>query len=186
MSFEIESKYSVDEVDAFLARAKGLSLAWGEPTLQIDRYLAHPCRDFRQTGEAFRLRVSGDELLVTYKGPRQAHAVKTRKEIELPLASDATKLEEYATLFQLLGFEAVAEVRKSRRKAKLREGDAEIEICLDEVDELGTFAEFEALADEANVAEAQERVTKLAARFDLGEPEPRSYLRMLLERRGEG
>ena len=151
--------------------------------MQVDRYLRHPCRDFAQTGEAFRLRLSGGEVLATYKGPRQSHAVKTRRELELPLSDDPSRLEAYAALFGFLGFEPVAEVRKTRRKATFVAGGAELEICLDQVDELGDFVEIEAIADDDHVAAAQTLVRELAERFDLGEPEPRSYLRMLLEKR---
>jgi adenylate cyclase class 2 len=183
MSFEIESKYALSDAAKFLAQAKEQGVDWGPPIPQVDRYLRHPARDFAQTGEALRLRRSGDEVFVTYKGPRQSHAVKTRREIELPLTSDRGKFEEYAELFFVLGFEPVAEVAKTRRKAKLGEGDAAIELCFDQVAGLGDFVEIEAIADERQIADAQKLVAGWAAKFGLADPEPRSYLRMLLESR---
>lgn len=183
MSFEVESKYSLSDTAKFLARAKEQGVEWEPPIRQVDRYLRHPARDFAQTGEALRLRRSGDEVFVTYKGPRQSHAVKTRREIELPLTDDSGKFEAYAELFSILGFEAVAEVAKSRRKARLGEGDAAVEFCFDQVEGLGDFVEIEAIADESQIAAAQKSVADWAAKFDLGEPEPRSYLRLLLEQR---
>lgn len=184
MSFEVESKYPLSDTAKFLARAKERGVDWGPPIRQIDRYLRHPSRDFAQTGEAFRLRRSGDEVFVTYKGPRQSHAVKTRQEIELPLTTEPARFEEYAQLFSILGFEPVAEVAKTRRRARLLAGDAEVELCFDQVDGLGDFVEIEAIADESRVAAAQQLVAEWAAKFDLAEPEPRSYLRQLMEKRG--
>lgn len=183
MSFEIESKYAISDASRFFSQASEAGVRWGSPILQVDRYLRHPSRDFAQTGEALRLRRSGDEVFVTYKGPRQSHAVKTRREIELPLTTDAGRFEEYAELFAILGFEPVAEVVKSRRKAKLGEGDAEVELCFDQVEGLGDFVEIEAIADESRIAAAQKLVADWAAKFSLGDPEPRSYLRILLEKR---
>lgn len=183
MSFEVESKYALSDAAKFLAQAKEQGIDWGPPIRQVDRYLRHPSRDFAQTGEALRLRRSGDEVFVTYKGPRRSHAVKTRREIELPLTSERDQFETYAELLAILGFEPVAEVAKTRRKAKLGEGDAAVELCLDQVDRLGDFVEIEAIADEGQIADAQELVADWAAKFGLGDPEPRSYLRMLLESR---
>lgn len=183
MAFEVESKYFLSDPAAFLAEADRQGIVWASAIEQIDRYLRHPARDFVQTGEALRLRRSGDEVFVTYKGPRQSHAVKTRREIELPLTQDRGKFDQYAELFAVLGFEPVAEVRKTRRKAKLGQGDAAVEFCFDRVDGVGDYVEIEAIAEEGSVAAAQCLVTEWATKFDLGEPEPRSYLRLLLEKR---
>ena len=184
MSFEVESKYALNDPAEFLARAETESVRWGAPIEQIDRYLRHPARDFSQTGEALRLRRSGDEVFVTYKGPRQSHTVKTRREIELPLTEDRAEFDRYAELFDILGFESVAEVRKIRRKAKLGQGGAAVELCFDQVDGVGDYVEIEAIAEEGGVAAAQSLVAEWAAKLGLGEPESRSYLRLLLEKRG--
>jgi adenylate cyclase class 2 len=109
--------------------------------------------------------------------------VKTRREIELPLTDDRSAFEAYAELFAILGFEPVAEVSKRRRKAKLGEGDASVELCFDQVEGLGEFVEIEAIADEGGIAAAQSLVAEWAAKFELGEPEPRSYLRLLMQKR---
>jgi adenylate cyclase class 2 len=183
MSFEVESKYALADSAKFLAQAERAGVAWGASIEQVDRYLRHPSRDFSQTGEALRLRRSGGEVFVTYKGPRQSHAVKTRREIELPLTDDRSAFEAYAELFAVLGFEPVAEVSKRRRKAKLGEGDASVELCFDQVEGLGEFVEIEAIADEGGIAAAQSLVAEWAAKFELGEPEPRSYLRLLMQKR---
>jgi adenylate cyclase class 2 len=183
MPFEIESKYALADPAAFLQQAERQGVVWETAIEQIDRYLRHPARDFGQTGEALRLRRSDHEVFVTYKGPRQSHAVKTRREIELPLTDDRDKFDSYAELFAILGFEPVAEVRKIRRKAKLGQGDEAVELCFDQVDGVGDYLEIEAIAEEDRVAAAQSLVAGWAAKFGLGEPEPRSYLRLLMEKR---
>ncbi len=57
-----------------------------------------------------------------------------------------------------------------------------MEVVLDRAEGLGDFAEVESLSEERGLAEAQEAVLALARELGLTEVEPRSYLRMLLER----
>jgi adenylate cyclase class 2 len=78
----------------------------------------------------------------------------------------------------------VASVRKVRRAFHLvREGRA-MEVVLDRAEGLGDFAEVEALAEGEGLASAQAAVLGLAKELGLERVEPRSYLRMILERDG--
>ena len=52
---------------------------------EIDTYFNAPDRDFAATGEAFRIRRTGANAVLTYKGPKHPGDVKTRTEIEVPL-----------------------------------------------------------------------------------------------------
>ncbi|NIO39590.1 MAG: class IV adenylate cyclase, partial [Burkholderiales bacterium] len=52
---------------------------------QRDQYMLHPSRDFRETDEAFRIRVEGESATLTYKGPKMDRQTKTRPEIEVAL-----------------------------------------------------------------------------------------------------
>jgi adenylate cyclase class IV len=56
-------------------------------------------------------------------------------------------------------------------------------VCLDEVDDLGRFAEVEVLAEPGRVEPAREALTRLVADLDLRQVEQRSYLTMLLAAR---
>lgn len=177
MSLEIELKYPLPDPSHV---TETLGVAWGDAYVETDRYLRHPAKDFSTTGEALRLRLSDDAVLVTYKGPRQAHAVKTRREIELPLGRGQADLERFAELFAALGFEPVAEVRKVRRQATVERDGRKLTLCLDRVDQIGDYLEIEAIAEPDDVAAAQAAVAALAAQLDLGQLEPRSYLTLLL------
>jgi adenylate cyclase class 2 len=183
MSFEIEVKYrSVDH-----ARLVQLLEEMGaEPKSddeQEDSYLNHPARDFAQSHEAFRIRRVGSRNRITYKGPRQPGPTKTREEIEIGFSDGPHAFQELAKLFGYLGFRRVATVTKRRRSFRLIHDGIEIEIGLDHVERLGDFAEVEAIAPgDAEVPAAQGAILDLAARLGLSEVEPRSYLRMVLER----
>lgn len=184
MAFEIERKYRVDDVATFIGRLEGQGVHLGPEVPQADHYYAHPARDFAATGEAFRIRVDGDRACLTYKGPKLGGPAKTREEIEVPF--DGGHVGAMAALLDRLGFAAVAVVGKARRSATLVRGGRELSVAVDRLDELGTFAEVEAIAaDEPGIAGAQASVVAAAVALGLVDLEPRSYLRMVLEARGD-
>jgi adenylate cyclase, class 2 len=188
MSFEVELKFHAGDHDRLRARLAALGASPASTYSQEDVYLNHPARDFAQTNEAFRLRRTGQDNSVTYKGPRRGGPTKTREEIEIPFAAGSDAAVQLSSLFELLGFQRVAAVRKSRTGYELTEQGHKMQIALDEVEGLGRFAEIETIAaKEGDVPAAQQAVLALAERLGLTEVEPRSYLRMILEmRQGAG
>ena len=93
-------------------------------------------------------------------------------------------LDQMLRLFANLGFRPVAVIRKLRRPFHLVFQGRAIEVVLDVAEGLGEFAEVEAIAaSEADLAAAQGVVLALGRALGLTEVEPRSYLRMTLERR---
>ena len=185
MGYEIEVKYRVSSLAATADKlaARGVR---AEPTVEHrDAYLAHPSRDFAQTGEAFRIRSEGVLNRITYKGAKQEGPTKTREEIEVEFAEGSEARDQLARAFELMGFRPVALVKKIRREYHLEFQGLPMTVALDEADELGHFAEVETLAaTEADLPEAQSAVLALAGELGLTEVEPRSYLRMLLEAQG--
>jgi adenylate cyclase class 2 len=185
MSFEVEIKFRTDG-HGDLARRLASRGSEASPIFdQEDVYLNHPSRDFALTGEALRLRREGTSNRVTYKGPRQGGPTKTREEIEIAFAEGAEEQGRMRRLWELLGFRPVAVLHKRRRAFSLDHQGRHLEVVLDEAEDLGTFVEVEAIAaDEADLPAAQAAVLDLARELGLTEVEPRSYLRMALERRG--
>jgi adenylate cyclase, class 2 len=184
MTYEVELKFPLRDVAAIESRLRELGAEAGERLSQCDRYFNHPSRDFRQTNEAFRVRSLGEQCFVTYKGPVLDREVKVRREIELPVGATAADGDEFAEMLTLLGFREVRRVEKTRRPFHLVWQGVPMELVLDEVVGLGPFVEIETLADDANRDERRAAVLGLAGHLGLGEPERRSYLRMLLERDG--
>ncbi len=183
--YEVEFKYPLPDPAAVERRLIGLAAEFSDRVEQVDRYFSHPCRDFARTDEALRLRRTGDAIAVTWKGPRIGTAAKTRREIELPLASatlasSRATLEQWSDLLGALGFGRVLEVAKYRRSAQLSWEGAEIEVAIDAVAGLGDFLEGEILAEEGEVPAAVRRLESLARELGCGPPEQRSYLEMLL------
>ncbi len=181
MKYEVEQKFPVPGFGDIEPRVRALGGEFSSPVEQVDRYFAHPARDFAQTDEALRIRRMGDENRITYKGPKLDAATKTRREIELPLTPGAAAAEDFSLLLNALGFRRVAEVRKRRRVAHFPWRGFEVEAALDDVDRLGQFVELELSADDHDLNTARESLTLLAQELGLEKAERRSYLELLLE-----
>lgn len=186
MRFEVEQKFRTDGHEAVAAALAGMGAAPGAPLDQEDGYMNHPGRDFAVTNEAFRIRRVGGSNAVTYKGPKRGGPTKTREEIEVGFADGPEAFADLRRLFENLGFRPVAVVRKTRTPYHLTTAGRPVEVVLDAAEGLGTFVEVEAIADgEADLAEAQRVVVELAAALGLTDHEPRSYLRIAMESRGQ-
>ena len=181
---EIEVKYRADDH----TRLNDLLARWGAQLVadrsDADHYLNAPHRDFARTDEALRIRRIGTASVVTYKGPKTDAQTKTRKEIEVPLADGDEPARQMREVFEALGFRPVAVVRKRRRVYELTRDGFSLEICLDDVENVGKYAEVEIIAPEADLDQARAVVLRTASELGLTESERRSYLELLLEKKG--
>ena len=151
---------------------------------QEDDYYNHPARNFLETDEAVRLRrvlsaLGQDKTVFTYKGPNRSDRGQSREELE-------TGVEDAPTMraaLDRLGFVAVASVYKNRREYK----KADVTVCLDEVERLGSFFEIEIVCAETEADRAAARLDALLAELAFVSPveEGRTYLELLL-RKGAG
>jgi adenylate cyclase class 2 len=180
---EIEMKFPIRDVAAFESRLAQAGAKRMSERQDVDHYFNAPDRDFARTDEALRLRRIGQANFVTYKGPKQDAQTKTRTEIEVPLAEGAAFAEDFARLLTHLGYRSVAVVQKQRRIYHLQRGTFPVEVCVDEVQDLGRFVELEILAPEEQLADARRIVQELATALGLSTSERRSYLELLLEAR---
>ena len=182
---EVELKFPLGDPAGFRRRLGELVAEEAVAVLQSDAYFNHPVRDFAETDEALRIRTVGDSSVVTFKGPKQGdpslkQGAKTRLELELPLV-DATA-DGWRELLVRLGFREVATVQKRRTPYRLKRDGRCFELSIDEVDGLGVFAEVETLAEAEGRDAAELAVVNLASALGLTQPEPRSYLEMVLGR----
>jgi adenylate cyclase, class 2 len=186
MRYEVEMKFPLTDPGRLerLLVERGAAISAAET--EGDVYFAHPARDFARTDEALRLRRKGSAFFIAYKGPKIDAMTKTRREIDLPLATDDRGFPAWFGLLEALGFRPVGEVRKTRRKARLDWQGHNVEISLDSVERLGTFVELELVVEESprsasdSVAAAQAAIISLAESLGLEGSERRSYLELLL------
>jgi adenylate cyclase class 2 len=184
---EIEQKFARADFAAVERRLAEWGAGPAEEHNEADHYFNAPDRDFARTDEAFRLRRVGRANFLTYKGPKRDPNVKIRTELEVPLPEGDEAAAQFTQLLTHLGYRPVAVVRKRRRSYRLSRGGLALNVCLDEVDELGRFAEVEIVAPEDQVGAARAALAEMVAGLGLhdGDLERRSYLGLLLASRGE-
>jgi adenylate cyclase class 2 len=177
---EVEQKFSAADPARVERLIADRGATFAPPLAQVDRYYAHPARDFARTDEALRIRRVGQCNYVTYKGPKLDPLTKTRREIELPLPAGEEGFAQFADLLEALGFRAVAEVRKQRRITHLDWQSFPVEVALDDVEGVGRFIELEVAAEPAAADAARAALASLAEHLGLHANERRSYLELLL------
>jgi adenylate cyclase class 2 len=188
--YEVEQKFPVADPAGLEARLVGLAARFRAPVEQVDRYFAHPCRDFVKTDEALRLRRVGDDVAATWKGPRIDSASKTRRELELGLApvpplpggprGGQATLDRWTELLEALGFRRVRDVTKRRQAARVPWQGAEVEAALDHVAGIGDFLELELQAAAGEVPLATACIESLARTLGCDAQERRSYLELVI------
>lgn len=183
-SWEVEQKFILPAPRQFEDRLAALGFKQLKTEEHQDLYFRHPCRDFRATDEAFRLRKVNSDAVVTYKGKRLDAEVKTRPEIELELK--ANEFDQWETMLCALGFTPLPKVQKKRQIFNCA-SDSLRKFCvtIDHVEQLGWFAEIELLVEEEKqLGLAQQRIERLAKDLELTEVQHLSYLAQLLQKLG--
>jgi adenylate cyclase class 2 len=182
---EVEMKFPVADFQALERRLAEWGAANPIARQDADHYFNAPDRDFARTDEALRMRRIGEANFVTYKGPKRDLQTKTRTEVEVPLAPGEAAAEGFTQILRHLGYRPVAVVRKKRQVYHLERDGFPLEVCLDDVEGLGHFAELEIMAPEEQLESARTVLMSTAAVLGLTASERRSYLQMLLQARGE-
>jgi adenylate cyclase class 2 len=160
-TYEVEVKVAIDSSEEMEERILNLGAKKINREVQIDSYFDHPCKTFRDTDEALRIRsrqqiendqTDSDKALteLTYKGPKIDSTTKTRIEATVNLDDS----EEMTTIVENLGFKRVATVVKKRQFFIL----PELTISIDEVEDVGFFMELESVVATKDVDEARENI----------------------------
>jgi len=173
---EVELKVRVPSLDPVRERLTEQKAEFSGKLHEHDIYYNAPHRDFGKTDEAVRVRYTDDHAVVTYKGPKiKKFGLKAREELNFAVESG----EAFETMLLRLGFTKTTEVNKWRENYTL--GTASI--CLDTVDELGTFAEIEVIVED-ETTDPSAQIDRIARGIGaVGEPILASYLELLLEKR---
>lgn len=177
---EVEAKFRLNgSLETWRNRLLALGAQSRVTVRQSDLYLAHPARDFKSTGEAFRIRTVGDWNALTYKGPLLDAVTKSRRELEIEFASGTDEAVRMRELLSALGFQPAGSVVKKRHPLELAWRGRSITLALDDVDGLGLYFEIEIVAPEAEWQSARDSLLAFAAELGLEASERRSYLELL-------
>lgn len=175
---EVEIKIKIDDLQELDRKLRSIGAECIEEHEEIDTYYQHPCRDFRETDEALRVRIRNSNVKLTYKGPKLSTMMKTRKEFEVSV-SDFKNID---AMLKALGFKEVAKIRKHRRFFIYND----FKITLDSVNELGYYIEVEkTIVSGEDLDKAEEEIRSFITKIGLRPEESilKSYLELYLERR---
>jgi adenylate cyclase class 2 len=173
---EVELKVKIPSLDPVRVQLGQKNAQFLGKVHEHDVYYNAPHRDFGVTDEAVRVRYTDDHAVVTYKGPKiKKFGLKAREELNFAV-EDGTAFE---TMLDRLGFTRTLEVNKWRENYKFRDAS----ICLDTVDELGTFAEIEVMVENEK-DNPTAAIEKIAHEIGVeGKPLLASYLELLMAKR---
>jgi len=173
---EVELKVRVPDLDPIRKRLLALNAEFCGKAHEHDIYYNAPHRDFGKTDEAVRVRYTNDHAVVTYKGPKiKKFGLKAREELNFSVESG----EVFETMLDRLGFTKTLEVNKLRENYRLGRAS----IALDQVEELGTFAEIEIIAEDER-ENPTAMIEKIAKEIGAnGTPLLESYLELVLRQR---
>lgn len=150
---------------------------------ESDMYYNSKTHDFMKTDEALRIRQSDNmtrltaRSILTYKGPKLDDISMTRKELETEVSSPQT----CDAILSSLGYTPFFPVNKLRQY--YRKG--EVEACVDQVENLGSFLELEIMVEEeSGREEALKKIETILHDLDLSlsESTTLSYLCMLMKK----
>lgn len=138
---EIEVKAHVSDLNTLVQKLTDLGCVFADPIHQIDTVFVKNLgsREVYESNDHFlRIReVSNGKKIFTFKQPLQRGTLmKTEHETEISNA------EEFEKALLMMGYFASNIVKKERKIAHYKE----YEICLDVVEELGSFIEIEKLS----------------------------------------
>lgn len=188
---EVEVKLKIDSAELIEKKLIELGFKKGQTLQEIDYYYNGVDRDFRESGEALRLRLvesldgsavvadrPGEALVqMTYKGPKLDNISMSRVEHQVNIDD----FETMQSILSSLGYRPVVPVIKLRRELF----SERINACVDTVDGLGDYLELEIMVDQDDQrVDALDRISGVLNQlgYSISDTTTTSYLSML-ERR---
>lgn len=137
---EIEVKAHLRDEQAVINSLNTMGIELSVPIVQKDRVFFPKglAPGVVPPAPALRIREQNGKYLFTYKLPKENGLAKIEHESEI------SNPEAMASMCESLGFVEIIKINKTRRKAKYKD----YEICLDEIEGLGSYIEMEKMTDE--------------------------------------
>lgn len=149
---EVEVKAKLVDKDNVLAKLHELGVVLGTEIHQIDRIYVPKGKlvPVDHYVNVLRIREQNGKYWFTLKYSVTNRLDKVEREMEI------AQPEVLEQIIQDLGFYEIARVEKRRRKGRLRD----LEICVDDVTDLGAFVEVEKLVEDPDMEEVLSELIK--------------------------
>ena len=136
---EIELKFKVDDMNDLLAKLRDMDCEVSEILSQNDTIYVSDLNHVESVEGSIWLRVRKENEKVELNLKKQSAKIQESKEIEFEVSS----YEKANQLLDTLGYQKWVVVNKKRRYSKY----LNYNLCIDEVERLGSFLEIELLVD---------------------------------------
>lgn len=137
---EIELKFKIPNIDSLLDKLSKLDCKIGETVFQNDTIYVVDLNHVESVENSIWLRVRKENEKVELNLKKQSAKIQESKEIEFEVSS----YEKANQLLDTLGYQKWVVVNKKRRYSNY----LNYNLCIDEVERLGSFLEIELLVDE--------------------------------------
>jgi adenylate cyclase, class 2 len=178
---EIEVKVKIDNTQAVVEKLRALGCEFSQPTVQEDTVYTRDgsIEKFGDHNKAFlRIRVQ-DDTKVFFTLKKDFGTADGLVKIEHEVAVDS--VEEIQNILRELDFKSVVYCKKMRQKTHYKN----YEICIDEVEDLGSFIEVEEIADSDDAPRIQKEMMDFLATISISDAGRvfKGYDLLMLERR---
>lgn len=137
---EIEKKYQIEDNDKFIQKLEGFGCEISEVNHQKDSIYVSDIHHIENTPGSLFLRVRKDNDKIELNAKKHEKVMEARTEVEFEVSS----YENANHFLEFIGFEKWVEVRKKRVHTFYKDCN----ICIDEVEELGSFVELEYVVED--------------------------------------
>ncbi len=154
-----------------MARLAALGYVLGPAMTQEDVVYAERAgsiEEFLSNQVFLRIRVTGNRKVIFTVKYHPGHGIRSDDSAPVELELEISSREEMEKILAVQGYTEIVRVKKTRQSGKL-DG---MEVCIDEVDRLGSFIELERLAPEgANVKEVQDELISFLMSLGIADTE---------------
>lgn len=151
---EIELKFKVDNIDEIISFLNTNNCEISQPIYQNDTIYVQNLNNVESKEGSVYLRVRKTNQKVELNYKRQSAKKMESEEIEFEVSSYQMANE----FLKAIGFKEWVQVNKVRKYSKYQEYN----ICIDEVERLGTFVEIELLVNEQNDIDYESKLLEIA------------------------
>ena len=158
---EIEVKAKLEDKVRFLEAAKNLGIEFGDVLLQEDKTYETKLPNTDPEWNIFRLRKQENKIILTMKHKASLRS-RDNYEYETVVENEADTIK----MLERLGYFFGIGINKQRRTAEYKG----LELCLDEIEQLGCFVEVEKLTDgTADVDKVQAELWSLLSQLGIAD-----------------
>ncbi len=158
---EIELKFKVEDMNDLLAKLRDMDCEVSEILSQNDTIYVSDLNHVESVEGSIWLRVRKENEKVELNLKKQSAKIQESKEIEFEVSS----YEKANQLLETLGYQKWVVVNKKRRYSHY----LNYNLCIDEVERLGSFLEIELLVDEEDKKDYISDLLEIAKTFELTE-----------------